>query len=187
MVKVAFICEGETEVVLVSSEQFKNYLSTLELENVLTIDANGNGNLLPVNINKHHDACIDKGAEHIIVLCDLENFPCYSERKQKLEAGLNHIHVIAKRKIESWFLADDLSMSALLRKNFHSDYSENIPDPINEINALCKTFLNRGIGISKVKFANKMLNLNFDIQRSAFHPNCPSANYFIKKIKALQI
>ena len=51
MVKVGFIVEGNTEKVIVNSPQFKAFLNNIGLSIVdPVIDAKGNGNLLPQNI-----------------------------------------------------------------------------------------------------------------------------------------
>jgi predicted regulator of Ras-like GTPase activity (Roadblock/LC7/MglB family) len=47
MVKVGFICEGETEKLIIESEAFKILLLKAGLQLILAIDAEGNGNLLP--------------------------------------------------------------------------------------------------------------------------------------------
>lgn len=38
---------------------------------------------------------------------------------------------------------------------------------------------------SKVKFVQKIFQLGFDIERSSAHENCPSAKYFINKIRSI--
>ena len=181
MVKIAFICEGETEFIVVTSPTFKNFLQSNNLESVKEIDATGNGNLLPHNIVPFDKACKAAGAEKIIVLCDLENYPCFTDRKQSIDSGLTHIHVIAKRQIEAWFLADSEVMSSLLKHNFNETYPEAIEVPFHRIDSLYQKHTQRGIGSSKLKFAKRMVRHGFDVTKAANHPNCSSAKYFIDK------
>ena len=186
MVKIAFICEGETEFIIVTSPSFRNFLQSNNLESVKEIDATGNGNLLRHNIIPFDEACKAAGAEKIIVLCDLENYPCFTERKQSIDSGLPHIHVIAKRQIEAWFLADKEVMSSLLKHNFSEADPEAIEVPFDRIDSLCKLHIQRGVGSSKIKFAKRMVGLGFDITKAANHTNCSSAKYFIDKVLSLK-
>ncbi|EDN65446.1 hypothetical protein BGP_6350 [Beggiatoa sp. PS] len=44
----------------------------------------------------------------------------------------------------------------------------------------------RGPGSTRKIFARKMINtFNFSIERAANHPHCPSAKYFLEKLKKL--
>jgi hypothetical protein len=66
MVKVGFICEGETEKIIVDSADFKNILASKNLQLVNALDATGNGNLLPKNITPFIESLKDVGAEKTI-------------------------------------------------------------------------------------------------------------------------
>ena len=101
MVKLGFIVEGETEKILLESEIFKDLLSKFKLDYVSEIvDAGGNGNLLPKNIEKLSAILIDKGASKIIVLTDLDKDKCVTETKNRISPLENHICVISKKEIE---------------------------------------------------------------------------------------
>ena len=68
MVKLGFIAEGATEKIVLESEDFKSFLTELKLDFIPeVIDAEGNGNLLPHNIEKHSQILFDKGATKIII------------------------------------------------------------------------------------------------------------------------
>jgi len=54
MVKLGFIVEGATEKIILEQSDFFNYLSSLKIDFIGDVeDAEGNGNLLPHNIEKH--------------------------------------------------------------------------------------------------------------------------------------
>lgn len=92
--------------------------------------------------------------------------------------------------MESWFLADTQAMRELLKdKDFYIEYPEETQEmPWEYIKKLMlfnnKNSTQRGPG-NKVQFARKFIRHYFDIRRSAEHPNCPSAKYFVKKLKEL--
>ena len=48
MVKVGFICEGYTELILLQSDPFRQLLVSLNIERLNVINAEGSGNLLPI-------------------------------------------------------------------------------------------------------------------------------------------
>jgi hypothetical protein len=68
MVRIGFICEGETEKIIVESEGFRKGLLDLNLEFVKAIDATGNGNLLPKNIAAFIHNLEREGAEKVLIL-----------------------------------------------------------------------------------------------------------------------
>ena len=53
VVKIGFIVEGETESLILNSDNFKAILSELNIVSVGVINAGGNKNLLPHNILIH--------------------------------------------------------------------------------------------------------------------------------------
>jgi hypothetical protein len=186
MVKLGFIVEGETEKILLESEIFKDLLSKFKLDYISEIvDAGGNGNLLPKNIEKISAILIDKGASKIIVLTDLDKDKCVTETKNRISPLENHICVISKKEIEAWFLADTLALSNFLKSsNFDIHSPETIEEPFEEIKKLRMNLNNRGIGDKKI-LARFMVKNNFSFERAASHPNCTSAKYFIDKLKTL--
>ena len=94
MVKLGFIGEGTTEKIILQSESFRQYLLSNEIsfvENV--IDATGNGNLLPKNIEGFVNRLKDDGATAIIILTDLDEDKCISLTKERIDPEGKHISI----------------------------------------------------------------------------------------------
>lgn len=193
MVTVGFVVEGASDERLVNSDSFKNLLeSNYGLEIVKVISADGNSNMCSRLIGTYIDL-LKKQAnpDRIIVLADLDPekcAPCITKRKEII--GNQHIDlvVIARKAMESWFLADTIAMQLWTKdQDFYEEYPEKTAqmpwDRLKEI-ALEKT--GRGAGKCKINFARKFIkNHQFDIRRAAEHPNCPSAKYFVEKLNSL--
>lgn len=188
MIKVGFICEGDTEKELLSSQPFTEYLSSLGLQCVNVVNAAGADNLLPHNITSYYSILQKQNVEKVIILADLDNNTCITATKQRIGAQPNEIIVIAVRQIESWFLADTESMRKLLtNENYITEYPELEQQPFEKINALAVTFTGRGFGKKKMrgpkkKLARKIIENGFSFTNAALHNNCPSAKYFINKL-----
>lgn len=190
MVNIGIICEGESDFLLFQSESFKQLLRKLDLISVNVIDAQGCGNLLPHNISGYIQSLENKGAEKIIILSDLDYDECVTLTKQRINARPQDLVIVAVKEIESWFLSDTLAMRKLLQKeDFTFESPENEPEPFITINTLLVQCTGRGIGRisrgAKKKLAKRMLDLGFDFELSSSHPNCPSAKYFIDKLKQI--
>ena len=71
-----FICEGNTEQILLQSHSFKSLLTSLNLESLPVIDAKGAGNLLPHNIAGYINRLESQRAEKIFILTDLDEDIC---------------------------------------------------------------------------------------------------------------
>lgn len=113
---------------------------------------------------------------------------CITKTKQRINAPEGIIVIVAKKEIESWFLAD----SKMLQVSFDDinivfELPENEINPLQSLNDLFKNKLKsgRGIGKNKLVAARKMINNGFSIPNAALHPNCNSARYFIKRLLAL--
>lgn len=187
MVKLGFIVEGDTEKILLESEIFKQLLADYKLDYIPEIvNAEGNGNLLPHNIEKFSEILITKGATKIIVLTDLDKDKCVTETKNRISPLENHICVISKKEVEAWFIADTEALSNFLKSNnFNIINPEIIEEPFEEIKKL-RISLNNGRGIGDKKIlARFMIKSNFSFERAASNPNCTSAKYFIDKLKIL--
>lgn len=182
VVKIGFIVEGETEALILNSDNFKAILDELNLVVVGIINAGGNKNLLPHNILVHHANLIKKGAEKIVILTDLDNDQCITKTKERITERENQFIIVAIKQIEAWFLADSTLLSHLFNESFIFDYPEKEDVPFNRLRDLLVQFRGRGIP-KKVPMALKMLNSGFSIQHAANHPNCPSASYFLTKLK----
>jgi hypothetical protein len=190
MIKVGFICEGFTERKLLESANFKSYLQSINLEQVdEVINAEGSGNLLPHNIKAYTERLKNKGADIIIILTDLDDDICITKTKNRIKAAENEIIVIAVKKIEAWFLACSSTMQQLLKDDtFQFEFPENEAIPFETIRhlKLAKTGrgFNNGTG-GKLNLLNNLLSFNLDIKEAAQHPNCPSAAYFVNKLRQI--
>ncbi|MEA5259007.1 hypothetical protein VB264_14520 [Arcicella aquatica] len=182
MVRIGFIVEGETEALILYSDKFKAILNELNLVSVGIINAGGNKNLLPHNILIHQSNLIKKGAETIVILTDLDEDQCITKTKARITERENQIIIVAIKQIESWFLADSLLLSNLFNEPFSFDYPENENVPFDTLRALLIKYRGRGLP-KKIPMALKMINSGFSIEHAANHPNCPSANYFLTKLK----
>lgn len=190
MIKVGFICEGFTERKLIESENFKNFLQSINIEVVdEVINAEGSGNLLPHNIAAYIKRLKTKAAEKIVILTDLDDDICITNKKKSIPVGENEIVIIAVKKIEAWFLACDSMMQKLLNdENFQFKKPEEILNPFETIRQLKieKTGrgFNKGSG-GKINLLNNLLLAGLNITEAAMHPNCPSAKYFINKLESI--
>ena len=185
MVKVGFICEGDTEKLVIESPKFQELLKQLEIACVSpVIDAKGNGNLLPDKIEPFRTILMENGAEKIIVLTDLDQDSCITLTRNRIMEKENQAIIVSVKEIEAWFLADSITMSSLLRESFHTEQPEFESDAFHKIKTLSQEKTNRGIG-TKPRLAKRIIGLGFSVENAANHPNCPSAKYFIEKLKSV--
>ncbi len=182
MVKVGFICEGDTEKIIVSSTNFKNILASNNLELVKAIDATGNGNLLPKNIMPFIESLKDEGAENIFILTDLDTDLCITKTKERINAPNTIIVVISIKQIEAWFLADTSTLSKIFKTKFYIDLPEAENNPREKLKEIFIKETGRGFGDSKPRFAKWMVQEGFSILNAAQHPNCNSAKYLMNKL-----
>ena len=189
MTRVGFICEGHTEKILLESVAFRGLLTLLHIESLQVINAEGCDNLLPHNIGPYTTILEDAGAQFVILLTDLDDDACITETKKRISAREQDIMIVAVKKIEAWFLASTSAMNKLLEtSDFRFDNPEQEKDPFETINKLLTDSLGRGIGkksAGKKKLINRLLQNGLDLSEAAAHPNCPSAAYFLKKLKEI--
>lgn len=134
MVKVGLIVEGESERIVINSQKFNTLLNSINLLNVVCINANGNGNLLPKNIEQHINTCRQKGATKIIVLVDSEG-RTNTEIYDLLKPENDFILIIEIQSLESWLLADSKLLSKVFNSNFAYDSPKEIkPDYFQTVN-----------------------------------------------------
>lgn len=186
MVKVGFIVEGDSEMVFMKKNTlFHQLLQQLNIEVVSLVDGKGGQLLNPRLLNGLKAICKDAGAEHIIILTDLDD-DSFEQKKSKLDAENVTSVVIAKRSFEAWFLADTNAIRMILgNKDYYCEFPEDIIAPFEEIKRLAMQFRNgKGYG-SKPLLAGRMNTQGFNIENAAQHPNCPSAKYFISKLQEL--
>ncbi len=182
MVKVGFICEGETEKIFIDSLNFKYILTANNLQLVNAIDASGNGNLQPKNIKPFIASLKDDGAEKFFILTDLDEDVCITKTKERIYAPEDVVVIIAVKQIEAWFLADSITLSNIFQKEFLFNYPENENNPFEKLKEIFVTHTNRGIGTSKPRFAKRMINEGFNILNAAMHTKCDSSKYLINKL-----
>lgn len=186
MVKVGFIVEGHCEKAVLGSESFQAYLSEIGILTVHEVqNARGKTNLLNDTATSQAQIVRDKGAEHIVVLRDLDDLPDLEAAEREVIQADDLLVCVAVQELESWFLADSSTMSAVFKTDFFFEYPEQEPKPSETLNTLSRQH-RQGRGITdKRQFTNLMLANGFAIQQAAQHPNCPSAQYFLTKLKTL--
>lgn len=186
MVKIGFICEGRTDKLLLESKQFDELLAKLNLSKINVVFTGGAGNLLPKHIEIFRKTLIEAGAEKIFIVTDLDADKCITVTKQRLQALEAEQVIIAVRAIESWFLADSQTLSLLLKKPIEIDFPEHETNPFETLRTIFieESTSGRGVGTKPI-LARRMIKYGFTIERAAAHPNCPSARYFLTKLKEL--
>ena len=186
MVKVGFIVEGATEKIILERSDFFQYLRGLGLDYIPdVIDAEGNGNLLPKNINQYSQILKSKGSTVIFILTDLDSDLCITSTKNRIQPLPDHIVVISIKQIESWFLSDTDAMRSYLKDSTYTHIDpESVSIPYEEIKRIRIMKNNMGPG-GKTILANAMVRHNFSITKAANHPKCSSAKYFLNKLVEL--
>ena len=108
------------------SDSFINYVASVGIEITEVINAKGNGNLLPQNIEPFFSILESLGSKVVIILTDLDDDGCITLTKKRISARPNDIVIIAVKKIEAWFLACTPSMHKLLQDDsFECRFPEN--------------------------------------------------------------
>jgi len=193
MVTVGFVVEGASDKLLIQSNLFRSWLHEECDMKVVdpVVDASGGGNLCSRNIETLVERLrIQSAPDKIVVLADLGPdacAPCISKRREIIgSAGIDLI-VIARKAMESWFLADT---EAMCRWTEDEAFFEEHPEaragmPWDRLKAIGRQGV-RGPGSSKPIFSKRFIRTYcFDVRRAAQHPNCPSARYFVERLCAL--
>ncbi len=194
-VKIGFVVEGNSEKRLIQSDDFRRMAGQFNLEVCdPVIDAKGGGNLCNKNIEPYIKDCrANTGAAHIFVLTDLECEPCIQEVKRRIYGDESEenvvsesIVIVSRKAIEAWFLADSEAMSSWLKMRFTYESPEETPEkPYEVIKGIATANNKPGTGNHKT-FARKIINsYGFSLERAAAHPRCPSAAYFLEKLRAV--
>lgn len=182
MVKMGFIVEGDSEKLIVESENFRDFLLSHNVELITpVVNAKGGGNLLPQNIDAFLDVLMQKQAETIVVLTDLENEDDIETVQARIANERVSVIFVAVKALEAWFLADTEAMCSWLEL---SDFVEPYPEatvamPWDRLKAIAANLGKRGPG-TKVGFAKKMIKQGFNITRAAQHAECPSARALVE-------
>ena len=195
MVTVGFVVEGDSEKRLIESKLFQQWLRedcNLEVVDPV-VNAAGSGNMCSRNIgvlveNLRTEAKPDK----VVVLADLDPekcAPCVQARKEIIGLQDQDIDLIAiaKKAIESWFLADTEAMRRWLGDN---TFCEAAPETLAEMPwdrlKELRDKRGRGPGRDRFVFTRKFIrDHKFDVRRAARHAQCPSARYFVERLCAL--
>lgn len=187
MVKVGFIVEGNTEKIVVDSPQFKEFLRGIGIIVVEpVIDAKGNGNLLPQNIEPFIDLLKKSSAEKIIVITDADEYSICQVEKRILPDGTSYkidLIAVAVKAFEAWFLAcEELIRKILCIPDFSMDFPEKTDGlPFDYLKELARNKKVRGPG-TKTSFAKRAMKNGFSLEVAAAHPHCPSATYFFNRL-----
>jgi len=191
VIKVGFVVEGVSDKKLIESAAFKDFAQQkcgLEILDEV-VDAGGNKNMCSQKIGIYvQKLMIQAQPDKIVVLADLDPEDCVlciTERKKIIGNKDIDLVVIARKAMESWFLADTQAMRKWLEDdNFQLENPEETDEmPWDYIKELGKNSpKQRGPGSKKV-FARKFIrDYGFDVCRAAKHPNCQSSQYFIMKL-----
>ena len=193
MVTVGFVVEGASESLLVESELFQTWLrEECNLEVVdRVVDVKGNGNMRARNIEDHVRLLRQEtNPDKVVVLADLDpekQVPCVQARKKIIGSQGIDLIVIAKKAMESWFLADTEAMRRWLGDDTFCEVNpETLTgkpwDRLRELGGKKGS----GPGKSKPRFVKRFIcDHGFDVRRAAQHTQCPSARYFVERLCAL--
>ena len=191
MVTVGFVVEGDSDKYLVESELFRMWLH--EECNLKVVDkvANAKGNMRSRYI-EDQVRLLRKATnpDKVVVLADLdpdERVPCVQKRKETIGSQGIDLVLIAKKALESWFLADTEAMRRWLGDpTFYEVAPETLAGmPWDRLKEL-RDKKGRGPGSNRFVFAKKFIRKHkFDVKRSAQHDQCPSARYFVERLYAL--
>lgn len=192
VVTVGFVVEGDSDEFLPQSPAFRTWLrDEYQLEVVdPVVNAAGNGNLCSRKIGVFVEKLrIQAAPDKVVVLADLDPSqcaPCIEARKQLMGVEGVDVVIIARKAIESWFLADT---EAMRRWSGNDAFYDLEPETMAGMpwDRLKEIGRKRGRGPgSKVAFAKIFIrDCQFDVRRAANHPNCPSARYFVEKLSML--
>lgn len=183
MVSIGFIVEGATEKILIESDNFKTWATRHGIEICQPVlDAKGGGNLLPQNIVPLVRRLQSKNPTHIVILTDLEHETSQQVVKDRIGTDYTNLIFIAVKAIESWFLADSEALSRWLKNSVSEIYPEKTIDlpwkRLLELDCEHKP-TERKRGRRKPSFAKRITEkYNFQLERAANHPHCPSAKEF---------
>ena len=190
MVRVGFVVEGACERLFIESESFRAFANGIGIAVCdPVVDVEGGGNLCERNLSPYILDCQEKAQpDHIIVLTDLDCEPCITETKNRIGTKHDVQVVVARQALESWFLADDRLTKAWFGVDIPFP-EEILGKPWDYLKQLAKLHNVRGPGSTKLGFVRKKVlsEFGFSIERAANHANCPSATYFVDRLKRLTI
>ena len=184
MVRLGILCEGESETYILKSDLFQNWIHDNGIVLVEVRIVGSKNQYWEDRLESHILILQDLNVEQILIMVDLDNDACITNTKSKIVVGENQHIVVSVKEFENWYLADSLAISRLVGVDINLEFPEN------EENAESKIIeLNRGKGFggSKPRLAMKMRSNGFSIENAANHPNCPSATYFLSKLRQIAV
>lgn len=180
MVKVGFIVEGDSEKLIIESVAFQNLLKQIGIQQVgPVINAAGNGNLLPQNIEPFLQSLEPFEPDEVIILTDLDEDKCITLTKQRVDPNSRFVTIVSVRKIESWFIADRDAYNSFLEARQDLIDAESIANPYEHIRS--KRMQLHDKGVNKILLVRAMLKKGFSVENS----DAPSAQYFVTRLKKL--
>ncbi len=190
MVTVGFVVEGDSDKYLVENEFFRKWLREECNLEVIGRAINAAGNMRSRYIEDQVRLLRkEKNPDKVVVLADLDpdrHALCVQARKEIIGSQGIDLLVIARKAIESWFLADTEAMRRWLGDD---TFCEVNPETLTGMpwDRLRELGRKRGRGPgTKVHFSRKFIrNHKFDVRRAAQHTNCSSARYFVERLCAL--
>jgi hypothetical protein len=181
VVNLGIICEGETELIHFNGPAFNQLLKSLDINLVGVVETGSKTQYFADRLSKHRQILLDKGAQKIIALVDLDRDSCITFTKQSIPQFENQLIIVAVKEFENWYLADTAALSNLLGR----DTIVDLPEEENEAEKAIVRLRGKGFGNSKPRLANAMHRNGFTIENAARHPSCPSACYFLTKLQTL--
>lgn len=194
MVNVGFICEGDTETIILNHSNFDDFLASINLKKVGRAIKSGDDdkeggkdNMIPNHpkVIRNINALLEQEAEYIFFIRDLEDLPCITSAKEKIHSIQNGIKVISVKAFDAFFLADTETLTKLLGQEYHlEEKPESFQKPILKLREIFieRRGINKGIG-DKKKIARLFANNGFSFSNAA--KNSESARYFINKLQSL--
>jgi hypothetical protein len=157
-----------TDFVLKDLSQFNSHLAYCE--NCHSVDK------IPFKIQERSYLIEKSGSSNIIVVCDLEKFPCYLERKKIIEntvrekINLNHMHyAFFKPMIESGYWECDTIIEKIITMNFREKFTKLPPNPLvlennnHPLESLKKSFKKYDLKYRESDFSEKFFpRVDFD-------------------------
>lgn len=186
MKKIGFIGEGDCETIFLNSVKFNELLNNFQLESVGVFNAEGIANLTSYQnrVDSFIKILTDKGADKIIIVVDKDDENCLKDYKSIFHKySEKQVLIIAVKAIESWYLADTKTLSAILRTNFYCEFPERIENPFQFIKQEFIKNLSRGI--EKKTLSKKMIRNGFTLEQCVLHNNSRSSQYFLRKLESL--
>lgn len=184
---LGFIVDGPSDKIVVESDSFSRWLEDRSMRRRDPVVVVG-GQMHGEGIGRLSRLLRKQGGDidYVVQLTDLDpdgNIPCISARRAFVESPEVDLVVVAKKAIESWFLADSDAMRNWTRNRafleIEPEETSGMPwERLKEIGVS----LGRGPG-SKVSFSKRIVRRHgFSIMAAAKHPKCSSAQYFVERL-----